>query len=281
MSISYKQIKNHPRIFLRLFGITAQKFKILSSKLKPLWDKAVMSKYKRPGRRYKLSLDQMLMMLLLYYRTYSTQMHIGFMFGIDDSRVCRIIRILEPLVARLVAIEKNRSLNQEELEQLIDVTEQTIERPIKGQKNYFSGKKRRHTIKTEIRVTKEGKIRNISKSHQGKVHDFKIHKSSDPIPIQTKVYGDSGYQGLKKLCKNGKTPIKRTKKKALTYWQKLYNKIIAKRRIKVENVIAELKNFRILSNRYRNKRKGYNLKFNIIAGIVNFKNDFTNNLLAA
>lgn len=280
MTISYKKIKNHPRIFLRLFGITAQKFKILSVKLEPLWDKAVISRYKRPGRHYKLSLDQMLMMLFLYYRTYSTQMHIGFMFGIDDSRVCRIIRTLEPLVAGLVAIEKNRSLSQEEIEQLIDVTEQVIERPTKGQKNYFSGKKRRHTLKTEIRVTKEGKIRNISKSYPGKVHDFKIHKSGDPIPMETKVYGDSGYQGLKKLCKNGRTPIKKTKKKPLTYWQKLYNKIIAKRRIKVENVIAELKNFRILSNRYRNKRKGYNLKFNIIGGIINFKNGFINKALA-
>ncbi|MBL3284984.1 IS5 family transposase domain protein [Rickettsiales endosymbiont of Paramecium tredecaurelia] len=52
----------------------------------------------------------------------------------------------------------------------------------------------------------------------------------------------------------------------------IYNKIIVKRRIKVENIIAQLKNFRILSNRYRNKCKAYNLKFNIIAGIINFKN---------
>ncbi|WP_341826604.1 transposase family protein, partial [Candidatus Sarmatiella mevalonica] len=65
------------------------------------------------------------------------------------------------------------------------------------------------------------------------------------------------------------------------YWQKKYNHIVSKRRIKVENIIAELKNFRILSHRYRNKRRGYNLKFNIVAGIVNFKNDFVNKLLAA
>ncbi len=126
MTISYKKIKSHPRIFLRLFGITAQKFDILLSKLKPLWEKEVISRYKRPGRYYKLSLDEMLMMLFLYYRTYTTQIQVGFMFWVDDSRVCRIIRTLEPLVARLVAIEKNRSLNQEELEQLIDVTEQVI-----------------------------------------------------------------------------------------------------------------------------------------------------------
>jgi len=49
----------------------------------------------------------------------------------------------------------------------------------------------------------------------------------------------------------------------------------------VENVIAQLKNFRILSYRYRNKRKGYNLKFNIIGGLVNLKQGFLSQGLAA
>ncbi len=95
------------------------------------------------------------------------------------------------------------------------------------------------------------------------MHDFKI-----------------GYQGLSKRAKNARIPIKKSKKKPLDHWQKLYNKLIAKRRIKVENTIAQLKNFRILSHRYRNKRKAYNLKFNVIAGIVNFKNGFLNTQLA-
>ncbi|MBL3284852.1 IS5 family transposase domain protein [Rickettsiales endosymbiont of Paramecium tredecaurelia] len=79
------------------------------------------------------------------------------------------------------------------------------------------------------------------KSYRGKVHDFKIHKQKDRLPIDTNIYADSGYQGLKKLCKNAKTPIKKRKKKPLSYWQKIYNKIIAKRRIKVENIIAQLR----------------------------------------
>lgn len=178
-------------------------------------------------------------------------------------------------------IEKNRELSYEEAAQLIDVTEQIIERPIKKQKDYFSGKKRRHTLKTEIRVNFDGKIRNISKTSPGKIHDFKIHKESDPIPINTRVYADSGYQGLRKRCKNARIPIKKSKKKPLNTRQKQYNKLLAKKRIKVENTIAELKNFRILSHRYRNKRKAYNLKFNIIAGIVNFKNGFISTALAA
>lgn len=280
MTISYNKISRHPKIFFRLLGVRKEEFDILASKLEVQWEQKVLNKYKRPGRNYKLTIQQMLMMLLLYYRTYSTQMQIGFMFGIDDSRVCRIIKILEPLVARIVAIKKNRTLSYEESAQLIDVTEQAIERPSKKQKNYFSGKKRRHTLKTEVRITFDGRIKNISKSYKGKAHDFKIHKGADPIPIGTRVYADSGYQGINKRSKNARIPIKKSKKKPLSYWQKLYNKIVAKRRIKVENVIAELKNFRILSHRYRNKRRGYNLKFNIIGGIVNLKNGFLNEQLA-
>ena len=280
MTISYNKISKHPKVFLRLLGLTKEEFDILVSKVKLQWEKKVINKYKRPGRNYKLSVEQMLMMLLLYYRTYSTQMQIGFMFGIDDSRVCRIIKLLEPLVAKIVAIKKNRELSYEETAQLIDVTEQVIERPSKKQNYYFSGKKRRHTLKTEVRITSDGRIINISKSYKGKSHDFKIHKEADPIPIGTRVYADSGYQGINKRTKNARIPIKKSKKKPLSYWQKVYNKIISKRRIKVENMIAEIKNFRILSNRYRNKRRRYNLKFNIIGGIVNLKNGFLNQQLA-
>lgn len=280
MTVSHKRLMKHPRIFLRLFGINCSEFEILVKKLSIEWKDKVTSKYKRPGRNYKLSLEQMLMMLLLYYRTYSSLIQIGFTFGIDDSRVCRIIKILEPLVARIVAIEKNRTLKYEEAQQLIDVTEQIIERPSTNQKDYYSGKKRRHTLKTEIRINQNGQIRNISKTFAGKIHDFKLHKHSEPLPQGTRIYADSGYQGLQKICQNARTPIKKTKKKPLGFWQKLYNHILAKRRIKVENVFASIKNFRILSHKYRNKRKAYNLKFNIVAGLVNLKNGFLNKTLA-
>jgi len=281
MAVSYNKISKHPNIFLRLFGVKKEEFDLLLNKLQVSWDEKIIKQYKRPGRHYKLSFQQMFMMMLIYYRTYSTQIQIGFMFGLDDSRVCRIIKKIEPLVAKLVAIKKNRALSYEEAAQLIDVTEQVIERPKKGQKQYFSGKKRRHTLKTEIRVTPKGEITNISRAYRGKVHDFKIHKESDRIAVGTRVYADSGYQGIKKRSKNAKIPIKKRHKKALSFWEKAYNKVIAKKRIKVENVIAQLKNFRILSYRYRNKRKGYNLKFNIIGGLVNLKQGFLSQGLAA
>ena len=120
-----------------------------------------------------------------------------------------------------------------------------------------------------------------SRAYRGKVRDFKIHKESHRRAVGTRVCADSGCQRIKKRSKNAKIPIKKRHKKALSFWEKAYNKIIVKKRIKVENVIAKLKNFRILSYRYRNKRKGYNLKFNIIGKLVNLKQGFLSQGLAA
>ena len=281
MSISYKKISKCPTIFKRLFGMKVKEFDLIVEKVEIEWEKSVTSSYKRPGRNYKLGFKEMVMMLLLYYRTYTSQMQIGFMFGIDEANVCRIIKKLEPILAKIVAISKNRELKKEDVDILIDVTEQKIERPEKNQKEYYSGKKKCHTLKTEVRIDKNGRITNVSKAFLGKTHDFKIHKQSDPLPMNTRVLADSGYQGLKKLRKDSKTPIKKKKKKPLTETQKLYNKMISKIRVKIENTFAQIKNFRILSDRYRNKRKGHNLKFNIIAGITNIKNGFMSKALAA
>ena len=137
MSISYKVISRKPIIFNRLVGMQVKDFEVVLEKLTPLWEKKVLSAYKRPGRNFKLSLAEMLMMLLIYYRSYITHEFLGYLFSIDDSRVCRLIKRLEPLLARIVAIRKERHLSQEEVENLIiDATEQPIERPKKGQKKY-------------------------------------------------------------------------------------------------------------------------------------------------
>ena len=275
MSLRYVKVKNSPKTFIRLFGISVKEFALILSQVSPEWERQVIGRYKRPGRDYKLDLADMILMLLLYYRCYTTQLFIGFLFGVDDSRVCRNIRILEPLLAKVMAISKTRHLSQKDVEELIlDATEQQIERPQKKQKVYYSGKKKRHTLKTEIRITPNGRIVHVSKTHPGSTHDLTLHKSEPPLPKETRAYVDSGYQGLDKIHTQTELPYKASKNKALDEEEKDYNQGLSRLRIKVENVFAQLKVFRILSDRYRNKRKRYNLKFNIIAGIVNLKNGF-------
>ena len=147
-------------------------------KVESQWAESLRKEYKRPGRNFKLPLEDMVLMLLLYYRSYVTQLFVGCLFGIDDSRVCRIIRKLEPVLAKVMALKKERHLTPEEIESIIiDATEQPCERPKRKQAKYSSGKKKRHTLKTEIRVTKEGRIVHVSKTKPGSVHEFSLHKS--------------------------------------------------------------------------------------------------------
>ena len=82
---------------------------------------------------------------------------------------------------------------------------------------------------------------------------------------------DSGYQGISKLHENSSIPKKKTKKNPLTKEEKKHNHEISKKRIEVENVLASLKRFRILSDRYRNRRRRFGLRFNIIAGVHNYE----------
>lgn len=106
----------------------------------------------------------------------------------------------------------------------------------------------------------------------GKKHDFRLFKESK-VRWSEKTCGvtDSGYMGIKKLQKNSKLPKKSSKKKPLTREEKKQNREISSERVANENVIGSLKRFKIVSDRYRNRRKRFGLRFNLIAGIYNFE----------
>jgi transposase len=107
---------------------------------------------------------------------------------------------------------------------------------------------------------------------EGKIHDFRIWKESQiGIGEKIELLADKGYQGIKKIHSNSRTPIKKFKGKSLSREQKDFNKRLAKERIVVEHVHRRLKIFRILSSRYRNRRKRFGLRLNLIAGIYNYE----------
>jgi transposase len=80
---------------------------------------------------------------------------------------------------------------------------------------------------------------------------------------------DSGYQGMAHFHANSQTPFKKSKLHSLTPEQKAANRKLASQRIAVEHVIAKIKVFRILSERYRNRRSRFSLRFNLVAAIYN------------
>jgi hypothetical protein len=85
------------------------------------------------------------------------------------------------------------------------------------------------------------------------------------------VRGDSAYQGIAHLHGNSETPKKKPKGGELTGGEKAQNKRISRERVPVENVAAKVKVFKILANRYRNRRKRYTLRMSLICGIVNYE----------
>lgn len=80
---------------------------------------------------------------------------------------------------------------------------------------------------------------------------------------------DTGYQGISKIHPNVVIPKKRSKKNPLTPDDKLRNKAISSERVAVENIIREIKIFRIIAEKYRNRRKKFGLRFNLIATFYN------------
>lgn len=106
----------------------------------------------------------------------------------------------------------------------------------------------------------------------GKRHDFRLFKESKTqIHPAIGVVTDTGYQGLQKIHAKTQMPKKRSKKNPLTKEDKRNNQQLSRERVLNENVIGSLKRFKILSDRYRNRRKRFSLRFNLIAGIYNLE----------
>lgn len=106
----------------------------------------------------------------------------------------------------------------------------------------------------------------------GKRHDFRLFKESGVhLHPNTRSLTDTGYQGIQKLHKNAALPKKKTKKQPLSKEDKRKNRELSSERVLNENVIGMLKRFKIIADRYRNRRKRFGLRFNLIVGIYNFE----------
>ena len=106
----------------------------------------------------------------------------------------------------------------------------------------------------------------------GSMHDFRLFKESYAgIAEDILCLGDTGYLGIQKLHTHSQIPAKNSKLHPLTPEQKAANRELARQRIVCEHIIGRLKVFRILSDRYRNRRKRFGLRFNLIAAIYNLE----------
>lgn len=274
--LTYQVMRKHPTSFRLLTGLSFEEFEVLAEKVRPEWEKSEKAK-EVSGRPHGVGgLKDHIFVMLIYYRVYITQAFIGVLYGVNDSTISRCIRRIEKMVVKVIKINKVRTVSQAELETIIvDCTEQPIERPVKNQKKFYSGKKKKHTIKTEIVIQhkpgKKARIISVSKAHPGKTHDYKIRKAEKPFHRDVRVFMDLGYLGLQKEHMATEIPFKQSKNRKLTREEKEYNTALSRIRVTVEHTLARIKNFKIMAERYRNRRKQHNLRFNVIAGILNFQ----------
>jgi hypothetical protein len=281
------RLRRSAATFRQLTGITPAAFDRLLADLEPRYAAADAKRKARPGRRRKagagrkhaLPLADRLLMLLMYYRTYTTHAFLGFLFGVDDSAVGRNINPLQPLLAGIFHIPERRvELDEEDIRELFfDATERAIPRPTRGQRRYYSGKKKRHTVKHQVVVVRRRKptgpganprrvrIVAVSAAFPGKTHDKKVYDRARVVcPPGVTRTGDTAYIGT-----GLSTPRKKPRGGSLTARQKAGNRRVSRRRIVVEHGIGKMKVWRIAAERYRNPRRRHTLMMKNIAGLHN------------
>lgn len=264
--------------FRRLTGVSVATFDRMVAQLRTPWEAGERRKVKS-GRPWEVGgLEDHLLIMLLYYRCYVTQEFIGVFWQVDRSVICRAIRRIEAHAQPLFGVRRDPKITRREAEALIvDCTEQPIQRPGEDavQRAHYSGKRKRHTLKTEYVVTAEGRIASVSDSHPGSRHDLTIRREGAKLPRSARVYADSAYQGLEREHTAVELPYKKRKGGELNADEKDYNRGLGSFRVAIEHRIGRTKRFRIVAERFRNPRHTHHTKTSIIAGLVNIEAGFS------
>jgi hypothetical protein len=283
----YHRLRSKPTTFRQFTGLTVAAFDQLRDELAPILSAHRAKARRRPrvrkpgaGRKPALGPDDRLLLVLMYYRVYVTQAVLGGLFGVDAGTACRAIRAVGLALAGVFRIpeRKVRVAPDELAEAFVDATEQPTHRPARGQRRYYSGKKRRHTIKHQVVVVRKKKrpgrggprarkvrIAAVSDAAPGSTHDKKVYdRSRLVLPAGVPGAGDTGYLGTRL-----RVPARKPRGRPLTSRQKAGNRRLARRRVVVEHGIGKMKIWRIAADRYRNPRPRHTVMMKNVAGLHN------------
>jgi len=243
------------------------------------------------GREFILkSSEEKLFFILFYMKCYPTFEVAGFFFNVNKSSCCRWVQWFLPALQKtlgkeLVLPERKISDPKEFLRlfpevqaTFVDGTERPIQRPkdSKRQRENYSGKKKRHTRKNIVVNDEKKRILIVTETEEGKKHDFKIYKDDgvgDAIPDDIPCFVDTGFQGIEKASPKLRVimPKKKPRGGELSLEDKENNKEISKRRILSEHAIGGVKRYGIVSDVYRNHRKGFDDEVMLVAcGLWNY-----------
>ena len=282
---------------------------MLVRELSPVYAKLQRERLKKPrrqrkaggGRKFELGLEERLLLTLMYLRLYVSQTLLGYMFDLDDSNISREIneRMMpslkevlplpmqdELLTPSLQKQAKKRIGTLEELletypefkEILVYATEQEVPKPKDklARKQRYSGKKKRHTLKSQVAVSNR-LVLHLSKHVPGSVHDYSLLRATGVVYTvqaqQRKLRLDKGYEGVETAYPDADIakPKRAQRNHPLTLLEKLYNQLLSSLRMPVEHTLACLQKFNILAGIYRGPTHRYDDTFLVVAGLSNFR----------
>ena len=236
---------------------------------------------KNDGRPSEIKPIHKLLMTLLYLRQNTSATVVGQMFGfsadsVEKNALPEVLAVLKEHfpASRWEAVKRHRNekWNPDEVDKIIvDSFETPIPRPSDNdrQRRVYSGKKKRHTLKTQIYTDQKGRILDVSSGHRGPKADVKIWNETElPQEIKEKPkVGDKAYLGADKPTK---IPKKKPKGGELSEAEKAANKQISQERIYVEHAIRKVKGYRIVRDEFRLAQGIFPTVVSVLAGLLQF-----------
>lgn len=290
-------LRKSPVVFGHLTGLTVTVFDELATQVVPAVEAAHKKALERPNRQravgggddFDLSTADQVLMTVIWLRQYPTNEVLGFLFGVSDSTASRVrtrclpvleqagrdtMRMPDPGVARRKRLPALLA-DTPGLAVVIDSFEQRTQRPKRRQRAYYSGKKKAHTLKSQVAVDEEsGAIVDVSDSVPGPWADIKLLKRSrllKRLPKGVGGIGDLGYVGIGELhpTGSGAAPRRKPRGKDRPAADRKYNRAFSRRRIVVEHAIGRLRRFRAVAHVNRHPRPGHAMRVRASAGLVN------------
>lgn len=299
MIMRYRYLQQYPTVFLKMTGLRINEFDALIDDVLPQFAQGEHKRLERAnrqrqiggGRNPDLNGRDQILLTVIWLRVYPTHEVLGYLFGVSDSTVSRIIQRVLPILEqagrdtmRLPDPGRKRrcSLDQllqdtPELAVVIDSFEQKIQRPKDpdDRDGFYSGKKKTHTLKSQVAVDEEsGAIVDISDSVAGPTADIKLLEQSDlmnRLPEGVGGIGDLAYVGIEKLHPKGfaASPRRKPRGKPRPPEDVAYNTAFSRRRIIVENTIGRLRRYQSLTQTDRQHRQNHAARVRAVAGLVN------------
>ncbi len=296
MIARYAGLRRHPAAFRALTGLTVPQFDALWVAVAPRLADAERARLTRPGRRraigagHPFALDERdrVLLTVVWLRRYPIYEVLGLLFGVSQETAVRTVpRVLPILEAAGLDRMRGRDpgkYRRPDLDELlretpevaviVDTFEQRIERPTDRATAdaYYSGKKKQHTLKVQVAVDEGGGIVDIPPSARGPTNDLTLLRTSglpERLGPEIGILGDLAYVGIRAFHPTGATPRRKPRSRPRPPEDVAFNTAFARRRVRVEHAIGQLRSFEALAQRDRHHRRLHTARVRAVAGLVN------------